>query len=197
MFMAEKGILDIALVTVDLNQGEHLGPPHLAKNPMGRVPVLELDDGRHLSESRAICHYLEGLYPTPNLMGLGFEEQAFIEMADRHIEWNLLLHFASAIRHTHPGLAVLEKPQFPDFGASQQAKAIAAAGIFDKLLQGQPFMAGQRFTIADITAFCCLDFARGLLKFVPAEHGLHALQDWRTRVAARASAASPRPLLPA
>ncbi|MEI6661261.1 MAG: glutathione S-transferase family protein [Comamonadaceae bacterium] len=188
MFMAEKNITDIALVNVDLNQGEHRGVAFLAKSPQAKVPALELDDGRVLTETRAICTYLEGLYPEPNLMGHDFEDKAFIEMADRRTEWTLLLGAANAIRHTHPGLAALESPQFPAFGQSQLEKLKENAKVFDRILQTQTWMAGPRFTIADITAFCTLEFARGLLKFSPAQEGLHALQNWRDRVNERDSA---------
>lgn len=188
MFMAEKNITDINLVNVDLNQGEHRGAAFLAKSPQAKVPALELDDGRVLTETRAICTYLEGLYPEPNLMGHDFEDKAFIEMADRRAEWTLLLGAANAIRHTHPGLAALEQPQFPAFGQSQLEKLKTNAKVFDKILQTQTWMAGPRFTVADITAFCTLEFARGLLKFSPAQEGLHALQAWRDRVNERDSA---------
>ena len=188
MFMAEKNITHIALVNVDLNQGEHRGAAFLAKSPQAKVPALELDDGRVLTETRAICTYLEGLYPEPNLMGHDFEDKAFIEMADRRAEWTLLLGAANAIRHTHPGLAALEQPQFPAFGQSQLEKLKENARVFDRILQTQTWMAGPRFTIADITAFCTLEFARGLLKFSPAQEGLHALQNWRDRVNERDSA---------
>lgn len=187
MFIAEKGITGMEQVLVDINAQEHRSPAFLDRNPLARIPVLELDDGRFLSETRAICTYLEGLHPEPNLMGATFEERAFIEMADRRIEWYLMLPLAQAIRHQHPGLAVLEQPQFPDFGASQQAKALETAAWLDRTLQTQPWVAGERFTIADITAFCTLEFAK-LLKLKPAAAGLHALQEWRDRVAARASA---------
>jgi glutathione S-transferase len=188
MFMAEKNITDINLVNVDLNQGEHRGAAFLAKSPQAKVPALELDDGRVLTETRAICTYLEGLYPEPNLMGHDFEDKAFIEMADRRAEWTLLLGAANAIRHTHPGLAALEQPQFPAFGQSQLEKLKENAKVFDRILQTQTWMAGPRFTIADITAFCTLEFARGLLKFSPAQEDLHALQNWRDRVNERDSA---------
>jgi glutathione S-transferase len=151
------------------------------------VPALELEDGRVLTETRAICTYLEGLYPEPNLMGVDFEERAFIEMTDRRVELYLLGSIANSIRHTHPGLAALEQPQFPDFGHSQAVKVREIAGWFDTVLSHQPWMAGQRFTIADITAFCALEFARGLMKFKPADEGLIALQAWRDRLAERPS----------
>jgi glutathione S-transferase len=188
MFLAEKNITGLEISNVDLTQGEHRSSGFKAKSPFSKVPALELDDGRVLTETRAICTYFEGLYPAPNLMGVDATERAFIEMADRRVELYLLGGFANAIRHTHPGLAPLEQPQFADFGRSQGEKAREVAAVFDQLLQTQPWMAGDRFTIADITAFCGLEFARGLAKFVPAEAGLPALQEWRDRVAARPSA---------
>jgi glutathione S-transferase len=191
MFIAEKGIEGIDTVMVDLMKGEHRSEEYLAKNPLGRVPALELDDGRVLCETRAICSYLEGLHPEPNLMGDGFEERAFIEMADRRVELHLFLGIANAVRHTHPGLAPLEQPQFKDFGASQAEKMRDSARWLDGVLAKQPYVAGERFTVADITAFCGLEFARGLLKFRPGEEGMGHLQEWRDRIAARPSAARP------
>jgi len=188
MFMAEKGINGIALMPLDLNQGEHFSAAFRTKSPLAKVPALELDDGRVLTETRAICSYLEGLYPEHNLMGVDFEERAFIEMADRRVEWGLLLGIANGVRHTHPGLAPLESPQFADFGLSQVAKVKETAKVFDQLLQSQEWIAGSRFTIADITAFCGLEFGRALLKWSPAQNGLHALQAWRDKMAARPSA---------
>lgn len=188
MFLVEKNITGLDMVSLDLNRGEHRAAAYLRKSPLAKVPALELDDGRVLTETRAICTYLEGLYPEPNLMGADSDERAFIEMADRRVELYLMGAIANAIRHTHPGLAPLEQPQFPDFGRSQGEKVLGLAQWFDGLLQEQPWMAGQRFTIADITAFCALEFARGLMKFVPRDAGLHALQAWRDKVAERPSA---------
>ena len=186
LFMAEKNITGIELVNVDLNALEHKGEAYRAKSPLSKVPALELDDGRVLTETRAICTYLEGLYPEPNLMGIDFEERAFIEMADRRVEWSLLLGIANVVRHTHPGLAVLEQPQFPDFGQSQAQKVLEVARWFDQMLERQPWIAGERFTVADITAFCAIEFAK-LMKFKPAAQGMPALQAWRDRVAERPS----------
>src|SRR5215213_10718470 len=129
MFIAEKGIEDIARELIDLNAGEHRSNEFRARNPLSRVPVLELDDGRHLCESRAICSYLESLYPTPNMMGESADERAFIEMADRQVEFHLVGSIALYVRHTHPGLRPLENPQFPDFGASQAQRMLEAAGV--------------------------------------------------------------------
>lgn len=187
MFLVEKNINGLELIHIDLNAQEHKTEHYRAKSPLARVPALELDDGRVLTETRAICTYMEGRVPEPNLMGRTSEERAFIEMADRRVEWAFMLPLANAIRHTHPGLAALEQPQFPDFGHSQAGKAIETAAWLDTELQRQPWMAGERFTIADITAFCAIEFGR-LMRFKPADHGLHALQAWRDKVAARPSA---------
>jgi glutathione S-transferase len=188
MFIAEKGITGIETVQVDLGKGEHRAGDFVTMNPMAQVPVLELDDGRHLGETRAICTYLEGLHPQPNLMGEGFEERAFIEMADRRCELQLFLKIANCIRHTHPGLAMLEQPQFGEFGAAQGEKMRDTARWLDGVLARQEYVAGSRFTIADITAFCALEFARGLMKFRPGAEGMENLQAWRDRIAERPSA---------
>ena len=188
MFMAEKGIAGIETVMVDLVAAEHKSEHFRAINPMQRTPVLELDDARMLSESRAICTYLEGLYPEPNLMGVDATERAFIEMEDRRAEMHLLLGIANCARHTHPALAVLEQPQFPEFGAAQGIKMRATAAWMDAQLATRTYLAGDRFTIADITAFCALEFGRGLIKYRPGAEGLVHLQAWRDRIAERASA---------
>jgi glutathione S-transferase len=187
MFLVEKNINGLELIHVDLNAQEHKAEAYLAKSPMGRVPALELDDGRVLTETRAICTYMEGLHPEPNLMGEDSAERAFIEMADRRMEWYVMLPIANWVRHTHPGLAPLEQPQFPEFGQSQAQKLRETAAWLDGVLQRQPWVAGERFTIADITAFCAIEFAR-LMRFKPADEGFAALQAWRDRVAARPSA---------
>lgn len=188
MFILEKGITGIDTVTIDILTGEQRSEGFLAKNPLGRVPALEFDNGRVLSETRAICTYLEGLRPEPNLMGVDFEERAFIEMADRRMELHLLLETAHSARHTHPVLAVLEQPQFKDYGAAQADKMRITARWLDGVLARQPYVAGERFTIADITAFCAIEFGRGLLKFRPGEEGMAHLQAWRDEIAARPSA---------
>lgn len=187
MFLAEKG-LAVELLSFDLLQGQQRSADFLQKNPFGRVPALELDDGRILTETRAICSWLEGLVPEPNLMGEGYDEHAFIEMADRRVELHLLSTIADCARHTHPVLAPLEQPQFADFGRAQGEKMRHTARWLDQQLAQQPYIAGQRFTIADITAFCALEFGRGMLKFRPADEAMSHLQDWRDRIAARPSA---------
>lgn len=190
IFAAEKGI-ELETVVVDLFNGEIRTPEFLAKNALGRVPVLEFDDGRTLSETRAICTYLEGLRPEPNLMGEGHEERAFIEMADRQVELYFFQLVANWVRHLHPALAPLERPQFEQFGSSQGEKVRAAAAWLDGGLAKRQFVAGERYTIADITAFCGLEFARGMMKFNAGEQGFMHLQGWRDRIAARPTVGKP------
>ncbi len=191
MFMAEKGMDGVEQINVDLQANEHRAPAYLSKNPLGRVPALELDDGRVLCETRAICTYLEGLQPEPNLMGEGYEERAFIEMADRRVELHLFSGIANWVRHSHPGLAFLEQPQFAAFGAAQGEKMREIAHWLDQTLAQQAYVAGARFTIADITTFCALEFARGLMKFRPGDEGMAHLQAYRDRIAERPSAKAP------
>lgn len=186
MFLAEKGV-QLPQVNVDLNAQEHKSAAFRAKSPLARIPALELDDGRVLTETRAICTFIEGLHPEPNLMGVDATERAFIEMADRRVEWYFMLPIGNCVRHTHPGLAPLEQPQFPDFGRSQGEKLRETAAWLDAELQRQPWIAGDRFTIADITAFCALEFAR-LMRFQAGAEGFAALQAWRDRMAERPSA---------
>jgi glutathione S-transferase len=188
MFIAEKGITGITLETVEIASQQHQSAAYRAKSPLAKVPVLELDDGRVLGETRAICSYLEGLHPEPNLMGHDFEERAFIEMHDRRIEFYFMGTVANWIRHTHPGLAPLEQPQVAEFGQSQGQKLREVARWLDGELAHQPYMAGDRFTVADITAWCAIEFARGLMKFRASEEGLQHLQAWRDRTALRPSA---------
>ena len=188
LFLAEKGVTNIELVTVSIGNNEHQSEAFRAKSPLAKLPALELDDGRVLTETRAICTYLEGRYPEPNLMGSDYEERAFIEMTDRRIEFYLLGGFANCIRHTHPGLAPLEQPQFPDFGHSQGEKVRVVARWLDSELAHQPYVGGTRFTIADITTFIALEFARGLMKFNPGDEGMQHLQAYRDRWMGRPSA---------
>lgn len=192
MFVAEKAITQVALVSLDLQQGEHKTAAMLAKSPLAQLPVLELDDGRALTESRAICSYLEGLVPEPNLMGRGFEEHAFIEMADRRVELSIGLTIIQAVRHSHPALAPLEQPQIEPLARVQAERMRSHARLYDELLGRQAWVAGDRFTVADITLYCMLEFAKGLLRYVPGDEGLAHLQAWRDRMAERPSAVSTR-----
>lgn len=190
MFIVEKGIEGIDLVDVDLSAHAHRAAGFVARSPFSKVPMLELDDGRVLTESRAIQTWLEARFPEPNLLGRDGEERAFVEEADRQVELYLFFPLAMWVRHTHPGLAMLEQPQLPDYAASQAARGREAAAVLDRMLATREWIAGDRYTVADITAFCALEFARGLAKWRPADDGLSRLQAWRDRVASRPSAAA-------
>lgn len=184
LFLAEKQCRGIEIVEVNLMAGEHRSGPLAALNPLARVPTLALDDGRVLAESRAICTYLEGLHPEPNLMGRTADERAFIEMWDRRAELNFMQSLAMWVRHTHPAFPVLESPQLPEYAKTQQETFLRVARWFDDELSGREFLAGERFTIADITAYVTLEFAR-LVRFKAGEAGFPSLQRWRDRIAAR------------
>ena len=158
-FMAEKGITDIEVVQVDIFKGEHRTPEYLAEVGLPVVPALVLEDGTTITESVAICRYIESLYPEPNLFGRDAKEIAVIEMWTRRAEMMLATPLMMAVRHGHPALAAIET-QIPEVAASNRAGAERTIKLFDRRLADSPFIAGDRVTIADILAFTGLDFAR-------------------------------------
>ncbi len=187
--MAEKGVEDIEIVTLDLMQGEHKQPAYLARAGLPRVPALELDDGTVVAESIAICRYLESRYPEPNLFGRTPEETAVIEMWLRRAEFLVATPMMLWVRHTAPPLAVLEQ-QDPAFAEHQRAEAMQGLKLLDERLAGRAWIAADRLTIADVVAFIGLDFAR-LIRFRPPPE-LAQLIRWaeamRAQPAARAGA---------
>jgi glutathione S-transferase len=187
IFLAEKGV-SIPRVEVDLGKLEHKSPEFLALNPFQTIPILELDDGTRIAESIAICRYIEAVWPEPNLFGLTPVEQGMIEMWQRQLEWRLLLPIAQVLRHTHPRMAEMENPQVPDWAASNRPRALKAMAIVDEALCDRPFIAGDRFTVADITGLVALDFAKSARIAIPPE--LVHLNRWRETLKARPSAAA-------
>ncbi|WP_029014048.1 glutathione S-transferase family protein [Niveispirillum irakense] len=187
MFLAEKG-LDIPRVPVVIGKGEHLAPDYAARVPSCRVPALELDDGTIICESVAICRYIEALHPEPNLMGRDPLEQARIEMVQRRMEFELLLPFAHAFRHSHPKMAALEV-QVPAFADVQRVQAEKRLTVLEADLARQGFVAGDRFTIADITAFTTLAFFPRLVG-ITIDERYPSVQRWMGEVASRPSAAA-------
>src|SRR6478736_3563956 len=155
IFAAEKGI-ELALEDVDILTGQSRTPDFLAKNSSGAVPVLELDDGSYLSESVAICRYLEGLQPEPNLFGRDLREQAEIERWNRRMELELFAPIARTVQNTSPIFQGRFK-QFPEYGEEQRAIVYRRLERMDRELSGHQFVAGDRFTIADITALVAID----------------------------------------
>ena len=159
VFLKEKGLDAIDSVPVDIRGGENLSPEFRAKNPFGRVPVLELDDGTLLSESVAICRYLEGLNPEPSLFGTTPLELATIEMWNRRAEINFMLAAAGAFRNLTGFFKDREKVS-AEWGTISLENAADALERFDAVLADSEFLAGDRFSIADITMGCALDFAK-------------------------------------
>ena len=188
--MAEKGIEDVELVEVDILTGEHKTPEYRARVGVPHVPALELDDGTTVSESVAICRYLEALYPEPNLFGRDAREQAVIEMWTRRCEFYLANPIMLSVRHSHPALAALEATQMPQLADYNRVAAEKFMKTLDRRLAEHEFIAVDRFTIADIVAVVGLDFAR-LIKYRPPAELTHLarwLEAGRARPAAAAGA---------
>ena len=185
VFMAEKGI-DCEKVAVDIRGGENIQAEYLRKNPVGRVPVLELDDGTFISESIAICRYLEAIQPEPNLFGLSAIEIANIEMWQRRVELNLFLEIAGAFRNI-TGFFKDRETCVKEWGQVCAEKAPKSLAMFDDQLLNNEYLAGDRFTVADITLAITLDFAE-MVKVAPLP-ALNNISRWRERVVARASLA--------
>lgn len=188
MFLAEKGIDRIESVTVDVPAGEARREAFLAKNALGEVPVLELDDGSYISEVAAISRFFEARMPEPALFGTTPEEQATIEMWLRRIENGLMGTAVAYFHHATPGFGALETYQNRSWGEKSRERAVAAMRLVDAQLEGRDFIAGEGFSIADITALCAIDFAQAIGIEVPAE--LNSLRAWHDRVSRRPSASA-------
>jgi glutathione S-transferase len=187
IFLAEKGVA-IPRVEVDLSKLEHKRPEFSTLNPFETIPVLELEDGTRIAETVAICRYVEALWPEPNLFGSTPVEQAMVEMWQRQLEFRLLMPIGMVVRHSHPKMAEMESPQVPDWAAVNRPKALHAMAIVDEALRDRPFIAGDRFTVADITGLVALDFAKSARIEIPPE--LVRLNRWREALKARPSAAA-------
>lgn len=185
MFLAEKGVSDIEIVTLNLQEGEHRTDAFKKKSPLSQIPTLELDDGRTLTESRAICSYIEALHPEPNLMGRDAFERAFVEMWDRRMELLFSMPLMMWVRHGNPVLAAVERDQNAEVASYNQGQAMRMAKWLDSELATRPWIAGERFTIADITACCGVDFAK-MNRWRPGDD-LPNLKRWREAFAARAA----------
>jgi glutathione S-transferase len=185
IFAAEKGI-KLALEDVDILTGQSRTPDFLAKNSSGAVPVLELDDGSYLSESVAICRYLEGLQPEPNLFGRDLREQSEIERWNRRMELELFAPIARTAQNTSPIFQNRFK-QFPEYGEAQRAVVYQRLERMDQELDGHEFVAANRFTIADITALVAIDIG-GRLAHIQIAPRLAHLTRWHGMVSGRASA---------
>lgn len=186
MFIEEKGIsIDRALV--NLLGGENRQGAYLAKNPHGGVPVLELDDGSFLPESTAICEYLEELHPEPRLIGATLEERARTRATVRRIDQTIVVPASNGFRSSE-GLALFKERTLcvPEAAAGNKAYAANGLAQVDRTLASQHYVAGERFTLADIVLFAFVEFMGQIGQTV--EPALANLARWREEIAARPSA---------
>ena len=187
--LAEKGLIEqVTFVTVDVPGGEHRQPAFLAKNPGAAVPVLALADGTHIAECTAITEYLDHLDGNPSLTGKDPKERAIIAMMQRRAAIGLLETATAHFHHATPGLGPhLETYQNREWGEKNRERALAGMVYLDSALERQPYLAGERFTVADITAFAGMVLADFAKLAMPEE--LARLRAWRARVAGRPSIA--------
>jgi glutathione S-transferase len=185
VFLAEKGI-SLPMQDIDLAALEQKSESFTKINPLQAVPALVLDDGSALSESVAICRYFERLQPNPPLFGVGAREEAVVEMWQRRVEFGLFAPVGLAFRHSHPRMAAMERPQFPEFAEAQRGRAIKFLRFLDGELASRRFVAGDAYTIADITALVAADFTSFARMDVPGD--LSHFARWRDEASARPSA---------
>ena len=184
IFVAEKGI-QIPYEEVDLVKAVNREAEFRKKNPSGTVPVLELDDGTCISETVAICRYLEELHPNPPLMGVDAKDRAIVEMWQRRMELELLLPIADAFRLRHEFFKGKIR-QLPEYAEVQKKNAEDRLARLNNELANHQFIAGDRYTIADITALCAIDFGR--VSKIAIQPDQANLTRWHAEVSARASA---------
>jgi glutathione S-transferase len=185
IFLAEKGI-EVPFEELDLMKGALKTPEFTELNWFQRVPVLVLDDGTAIAETIAICRYFEEVQPEPALFGNGALGRATVEMWNRRMELGLFLCVAQAFRHLHPAMAQLEVPQVAAWGEANKPKALEVLSFMDKELGSRPFIAGDAFSVADITALVAVDFMKPARIQRPPE--LKNLERWYQDVSSRPSA---------
>jgi glutathione S-transferase len=188
MFMAEKGI-DLPRETVDLMKGENRQPTHLARNPAGQTPALEMDNGAVLAEITAICEYLDEKHPNPPLIGTTPEERAATRMWTRRLDINIVEPMTNGFRFGE-GIGLFKERVHCIPQASNDLKAIAQEWLtkLDGLIAGRDYITGDKVTMADILLFSFLDFGQGVGQPLnPANKNVTA---WFERMKARPSAAA-------
>lgn len=185
IFLAEKGVA-YDTIEVSIAASEHQKPEFRKKNPLALLPVLELADGKVLRESMAICRYVEELHPEPNLFGADAWERAQVEQWNRHAELELLLPIAQVFRNTN-AFWVGRIKQAPDYGEIMREIVCSRFDWLEQELAQREYLAGPRFTVADITALCAIDFGKVSNLRIKAE--THpSLAAWYARVSSRPSA---------
>ena len=187
IFLAEKGI-DVPKVPVDLAKLEQKSESFRALNPLQRVPVLVLDDGTVITETMAICRYFEALHPEPNLFGRGALEIANVEMWNRRIELGLYSAVQAIFRHGHPAMAKMQVPQVRQWAEINKPRVTEFLEILNDALAGRKFVAGDKFSVADITGLVAIDFMKPA-KLELSEPYQH-VRRWHAEISARPSAAA-------
>lgn len=195
--LAEKGLASsVEFIKVDLPAAEHKQPAFLAINPTGTVPVLQLDDGTNISECTAITEYLDNIDGNPTLTGTTPKEKAVIHMMQKRAESELADPVGIYFHHATPGLgAGLQPYKSPEWegriewGNRQRDKAVAGMKYFDQVLRSQPYVAGEQFSMADITVLAGLVFAGFASIEIPQE--CTALKAWQANVQQRPSVRNP------
>lgn len=185
IFLAEKGI-EVPIVPVDMGALEHKSETLTRLNPLQRLPVLELDDGTVLTETVAICRYFEALHPEPALFGKGALGMAQVEMWQRRVEMHLFFPIAQAFRHLHPAMKDWEVPQVGEWGEANKPRALEFLTYLNGELADRPFIAGDDYSIADITGLSSVDFMK--LARISIPDGLDHVMRWYHTVAGRPSA---------
>jgi Glutathione S-transferase len=185
IFLAEKGIT-VPFEQVDLAKMEHRSPEFTAMNPLQQVPVLVLDDGTTITESVAICRYFEELHPEPPLFGEDTMSRVMVEMWQRRMEIGLFFPIGAVFRHSHPAMAELEKPQVKEWAEINRPRVLKMLSFLDQELGQRRYIAGDKFTIADITALVAIDFMKPAKIERPAE--LKNIARWYEEVSSRPSA---------
>jgi glutathione S-transferase len=184
MFLAEKGI-DLPETKVDMMKREHKSPEFRAKNSMGQLPTLELDDGTAISETVSICRYFEETNPSPPLFGTTAVEKALVDQWIRRVEFAVMMPVGNFWRHAHPRTAAL-LTQYKDFGESNKETYKGAQKYLNRELEGRQFLVGDSLTMADICLLSTVDFAEWI--GLPVEDEFENLVAWRARMKARPSA---------
>jgi glutathione S-transferase len=185
IFLSEKGI-SVPIAPVDLGAMEHKSEGYSAVNPLQRVPALELDDGTIITESIAICRYFEALFPEPALFGTGALAIAMVEMWQRRIELHLLAGIQQVFRHLHPGMKDHEVPQVAAWGEANKPRVLEFLALLDRELGNRRFVAGDGYSVADITGLVALDFMRAAKLPMPPEFS--HVGRWHVELSARPSA---------
>ncbi len=188
--LAEKGVFDKAeFITVDVPGAEHKKAEFLAKNPSGAVPVLELECGTCISECTAITEYIDNTYDGISLTGSNPKEKAVVHMMQRRAEQSVLDAVGGYFHHATAGLGPeIETYQNKDWGNKQKERAIDGMKYFDSVLANNNYVAGENFSMADITLFAGLAFADFAEIEIPAS--CTNLNAWRGRMASRPSIAA-------